>query len=268
MKRKPKVCTVTPETMKVAAYIRVSTEEQAESRLGLEAQINQCRGMAAAKSWPDPVIYSDPGVSGAKELKDRPGMKQLIEDIKAGTVHALIISALDRIGRKANIIINFVEDLRQYNVNLVSCKESFDTSTPTGQFMVNIFAALAEMERSMIIERTKLALDARGKRDGDKGGRMPYGYTRIFELKEMNEKGCLVQRKVCVGIEVNKEEAEIVKKIFSLHRRGKSLREIAASISTDEKKWQHSSVAEILKNRDAYKGGNRGESDVHWPAIL
>lgn len=261
MVKRSKVCTVTPSVLRVAAYVRVSTDEQAESRLGLEAQMTQCVGMSLAKSWPAPTVYADPGVSGAKDVRSRPEMARLFAAIEARQVDVLIVPSLDRIGRKAGIVINFVEELAQHDVKLVSCKESLDTSTPQGQFMLNIFASLAQMERDVTIERTKAALDARGRRDGDKGGRIPYGYKRIFELREVDETG--IPKRVCVGVEIDESEAKIVHRIFTLHRRGKSLREIGETIDKP-----HTSVAEILKNKDAYKGGKRGESDVRWPAIL
>src|SRR5437588_6926692 len=122
----------------VAAYIRVSTEDQSESGLGMDAQRTRCRAMTQVKGWPEPVFYEDDGISGTKPVSKRPGLKQLVEDITAGTIQAVIVLSLDRLGRTAKIIINLVEDLRVHNVALISCKESFDTSTPQGQLMLGI----------------------------------------------------------------------------------------------------------------------------------
>jgi site-specific DNA recombinase len=115
---------------------------------------------------------------------------------------------------------------------------------------MHMFAALAQLERDLISQRTTDALAERGKRDGEKGGRLPYGYHRSED-----------------GIIINKEEAKVVRRIFRLHKQGKSLREIARAVS-DERQWRHSSIAEILRNETAYKGSKRGESDVRWPSIL
>jgi site-specific DNA recombinase len=234
----------------IAAYIRVSTEDQAESGLGMDSQRTRCKAMAQVKGWPEPTFYVDDGISGTKPVSKRPGLKQLVEDIMDDKIQAVIVLSLDRLGRTARIIINLVEDLRIHNVALVSCKESFDTSTPQGQLMLGIFAVLAQFERDLISQRTTDALTERGKRDGDKGGRLPYGYKRTEK-----------------GIIVIKEEAKMVRRIFKLHKQKQSLRDIAKAVSTD-KQWQHSSIAEILRNEDAYKGSKRGESDVRWPAIL
>lgn len=235
----------------VAAYIRVSTEDQAESGLGMDAQRTRCKAMALVKGWNEPIFYEDDGISGTKPVSKRPGLKRLVDDMAEGKIHAIIIPSLDRLGRTAKIIINLVEDFRIYNVSLVSCKESFDTSTPQGQLMLGIFAVLAQFERDLVSQRTTDALIERGKIDGEKGGRLPYGYRRSDK-----------------GIVIYEEEIKIVRRIFRMHKQGHSLREIAISISTEEKKWQHSSIAEILRNEDVYKGGKRGESDVRWPSIL
>lgn len=230
----------------VAAYIRVSTEDQAESGLGMDAQRTKCKAMCQVKGWPAPDFYVDDGISGTKEVSKRPGLQRLVDDITSGKVDAVIIPSLDRLGRKVHIVINLVEEFRLYNVALVSCKESLDTSTPQGQFVLFMFAALAQLERDLISQRTMDALIERSKRDGEKGGRMPHGYRRSPE-----------------GIVIVPEQAKVVRRIFALHRRGASLREIGTSVHKP-----HTSVVEILRNRDAYKGGKRGDSELRWPVIL
>jgi site-specific DNA recombinase len=254
MAKQQKVCTVTPkegDSGRIAAYIRVSTEDQAESGLGLEAQRSQVLAMAQVKNWDTPVIYEDAGVTGTKDITTRPKGAELVEAIQAGEVDALIIPALDRVARRAIWILSFADLCREYDVSLVSCKESLDTSTPTGMFVLNIMAAVAQLERDTISSRTKAALAVRGQKDGEKGGKLPYGYIRTLD-----------------GIAIDEEAAQIVKRIFALHRRGRTLRDIAAQVSSEKKVWRHSSIAEILKNKDVYKGGRRGASDVRWPAII
>src|SRR5437868_5966832 len=85
----------------IAAYIRVSTEDQAESGLGMEAQRTRCKAMAQVKGWPEPTFYEDDGISGTKPVSKRPGLKLLVEDIMAGKIQAVIIPSLDRLGRTA-----------------------------------------------------------------------------------------------------------------------------------------------------------------------
>jgi site-specific DNA recombinase len=90
------------EPQRIAAYLRVSTDEQAESGLGIEAQRAQVRAMATVKRWPAPVEYVDNGVSGAKEVKDRDALPKLMQEVKAGAIDAVIIPSLDRLGRKTD----------------------------------------------------------------------------------------------------------------------------------------------------------------------
>lgn len=231
---------------RVAAYLRVSTVEQKESGLGIAAQKTRCLAMATVKEWPEPTLYIDDGISGTKQANERPALSQLCEDISKGMYDAIIILCLDRLGRKTSIVLNLVEEFTEHGVSIISCKESLDTSTPQGQFVLTLFAALAELERAMIIERTAAAVDERAKKDGERGGRLPFGYTRTGD-----------------GIVIDEESAQTVRRIFSLRRRGWSLRKIESDVHK-----RHSSIVEILRNREIYRGGKRGTSDVRWPTIL
>jgi site-specific DNA recombinase len=160
-KRKAVVTPVEQGELRVAAYLRVSTDEQAESGLGLDAQLRQVNGMAMAMGWPEPKQYVDAGVTGTIDVGERPQGTQLLADIHAGKIDAVIVAALERIGRRAIYILNFIDDTKD-SIQLVSCKESIDTSTPAGKFLVLIMAEIAELERDTISARTKAALDARG----------------------------------------------------------------------------------------------------------
>ncbi len=117
--------------LRVAAYLRVSTEEQAESGLGLDAQLERVNGMAMAKGWPQPAIYEDAGVSGMIEVDERKDGARLLADIASGQVNAVIVASLDRIGRRAIIILNFIATTKE--ATLVSAKESIDTSNAIGR---------------------------------------------------------------------------------------------------------------------------------------
>jgi site-specific DNA recombinase len=241
----------------VAAYLRVSTDDQAESGLGLADQRRRVRGMAEGKGWPEPVLYADEGVSGTKDPADRPALARLLADIHAGQVDALIVLSLDRIGRQVRMVLDLVEEFRQHDVAFVSCKEALDTATPQGKFVLVMFAALAELERDLISQRTIAAMAELGRTTGERGGKLPYGYMRTAD-----------------GVQVDPAAAVIVRRIFAWHRRGGTLRTIAQRLGEMEVPaprggaWRHTSVAEILKNRAVYFGGPRADSPIRWPAIL
>lgn len=244
----------------VAAYLRVSTDEQAESGLGIAAQRTRCEGMAAAKGWPAPVEYADQGISGTKDPKDRPALAHLLADVRAGHVDAVITLSYDRLARKTLIVLDLVEAFTRGGAVLVSCKEQLDTSTPHGQFMLTQYAALAQLERDLIAQRTRDALAELGRTTGDRGGRMPYGYLRLGDGR----------------LRIEPSAAAIVRRIFNASRRGESLRDIARKLNAAEISaplggrggWRHTTVASILSNRALYAGGKRADSAQRWPAIL
>jgi site-specific DNA recombinase len=167
------------------------------------------------------------------------------------------VLSLDRLGRKARIILDLVDQLGAAGAELVSCKESLDTTTPTGRFVLGIFAGLAQLERDTIVERTTDGRNARGRRDGEKGGRLPYGYVRGAD-----------------GPTIDRSKAAIVRQIFKLRakRPRLTLRQIADALGNTPGprggRWHPSSVAEVLRHEAAYRGGPRGDSLVCWPAIV
>lgn len=244
-----------------AVYLRVSTDEQAQSGLGLAAQLERARGMAAAKGWPAPAVYRDEGLSGTLAPERRPALARLLAAVRAGELDAIIVADLSRLGRHTVTVLNLLEELRVRGITFVSCKEALDSSTPQGQFVATMFAALGQLERDMIAQRTRDALGQLAQTTGDAGGRIPYGYVRV------GEPGSGVVR-------VNMAAAAIVRRIFNASRRGDSLRDIARKLNSAEISaplgghWRHTTVASILSNRALYAGGKRAESAQRWPAIL
>lgn len=245
------------EILRVAAYLRVSTEMQAKSGLGLGDQRRQVELMASLKGWPAPVFYTDEGKSGTKETKDRDGLKEMMHAVRSGEIDAVVINSIDRLSRKARLTAELLEEFQRFNVTLVSVKESFDTATPSGRLIFGFMAQLAEYERELIAERTRAALAEHSRRDGESGGRLPYGYLREVD-----------------GVHVVREQARIVRRIFLWRHERLTLRAIAAQLnkrryaSPQGKHWHHSSVAAVLANEVYYRGGLRGASALRWPVIL
>lgn len=257
-KAKPQTTVNRPIT-RAAVYLRVSTEEQANNGYGLDVQRERCLAMAIVKGWhvEEVNIYRDEGISGTKGIDRRPGLAALVAAVEMGNVDAVIVLSLDRLARKAAITLDLVDRIVAAGAELVSCKESIDTTTPAGRFFVTVLAAMAQWERDNIVERTTAGRNQRGKIDGEKGGRLPYGYTRSAQ-----------------GIDVDPRAAGVVRFVFSQHLAGASLREIAAELNRRNTAppygsiWHHTSVREVLLNESAYYGSTRGDSAVCWPAIL
>ena len=245
--------------MQAAIYLRVSTEEQV-SGYGLDVQRERCLAMATVKGWsvaPE-HIYCDEGISGTKDASGRAALAALMAAAAAGAIGAVIVLALDRLGRKTKIVLDLVDTLATTGVQLVSCKESLDTSTPAGAFVLTMFAALAQLERDTIVERTTAGRNARGRKDGEKGGRVPYGYLRGPG-----------------GVVVEPAAAAVVRQILRWQEAGATYQTIADRLNERGntppragRAWYRSSVGEIVRNAPIYRGAQRGASAVLWPVIV
>ena len=128
--------------MTTSAYIRVSTSDQS-----VEAQKHQIE-QAGYKidHW-----FSDTGISGATKALDRPGFSECFSYLREG--EALVVPAIDRLGRDTLDVLTTVQALQDKGVRVVSVREGFDLSTPMGKAMLTMLAAVAELERSNIKAR-------------------------------------------------------------------------------------------------------------------
>ncbi len=245
--------------LRAGIYLRVSTLDQKEGH-GIELQKTRCEAMAVVKGWTITKVYMDEGISGTIKETDRPGFSQLIYDATHKLIDAVIVYALDRLGRKTQIVLRTIENLAEMGIKLVSCRENLDTSSAAGTFMVTIFAALSQLDRDTIVERMKAGTEERRKIDGDIGGHMPMGYKRA--------------RATVLIVE---EKAEVVRHIF--HRRYIDFRfmyEIADELNEKDvprptkrgKVWKAAVVQRILDNEGKYLGGYRNRSKFRWPRIL
>lgn len=260
--RKPIQLPMIARQVRAAIYLRVSTTDQATEGNGLEAQRHGTMAAAVVKGWTPVCEFEDAGISGSLGEADRPGLAALLAAVEAGEVNAVIVSALDRLGRSTSKTIELVKRLQAAGCELISCRESLDTATPAGWFMLTVFAALAQMERDVIVGRTTAGRNVRGSRDGERGGRLPLGYRRIFRDGK------------AVGVEVDQEGAAVVRRILGMRDAGMTLRGVADTLNADGVpggrggSWGPSAVKLVCENRDSYAGGTRGASGVHWPAVL
>ena len=159
--------------MAIYLYSRVSTSQQ--DNLNQTAHLKEL--------YPQGIVVEEVG-SGNKK---RPELEGLVQKLKEGD--ELIVYALDRLGRRASEVLLLVEELDRKKVNLKSIRESLDFGTVTGRFTFQILAALSEMERSIIAERTRSALAAK-KKQGVRLGRPPkYSAKKVSEVKSLRTSG-------------------------------------------------------------------------------
>ena len=139
--------------MSTAIYLRVSTDEQTTA-----AQMQSISIYLAANNISEHKTYSDEGISGLDD--DRPALSQLLADCKNGKVKRLIISSLDRLGRRLRRTLELIELLKEYGVQVIVLRENIDIGTPTGMLVLSIFGAIAQHEHAVIKSRCKAGIAA------------------------------------------------------------------------------------------------------------
>lgn len=144
-------------TNAVVAYIRVSTEEQADSGAGLAAQRSAIAAECARRGWSLAALFEDAGASG-KSLSGRPGLSAALNELESGRASTLVVAKLDRLSRSLLDFSGLMERSRREGWSLVALDLGVDTTTPSGEMMANVLAVFAQFERRMIGQRTRDAL--------------------------------------------------------------------------------------------------------------
>lgn len=149
--------------MKAAIYCRVSTEDQS-----LEVQIEACVQYCLQHDMEYEIFKEK--ISGAKA--SRPELDKMLQRIRANEFKAVIVHKLDRLGRSTIHLVQLVEEFRNRKVKFIAVTQGINTEDSMGRFFLTIMAAVAELEREFIRERTKKRLDAM-KKKGIRLGRPP-----------------------------------------------------------------------------------------------
>lgn len=183
--------------MRVIAYLRVSTDEQAT---GIEAQRAAIREEIERRDWPEPEWVIDEGFSGGNTR--RPGLRAALDALAEGRADALVVSRMDRLSRSLPDWVRIMERARQegWALNALDCPA--DPETPTGEALASMMATFAQLERRMIGQRIKEALAVK-RAQGVRLGR-----PRTLPAK-------------------------VVRRIVREREAGRSLREIAAGLTAD-----------------------------------
>ncbi len=141
----------------VVGYLRVSTQEQADSGLGLAAQRTAISAIATARGWS--VLWCiDEGVSGSVAPEDRPGMREALALLASGEAAALVVSKLDRCSRDTHDFTGLLKRSTREGWAFSALDLGVDTTTPVGRMVAEIMIAVAQWERSVIRQRTRDAL--------------------------------------------------------------------------------------------------------------
>lgn len=144
----------------VVAYTRVSTEEQASSGAGLDAQQTLIDAEVARRGWTLLETYTDAGVSG-KSISNRPALAAALVAVESGQAGTLVVAKLDRLSRSLLDFAELMAGAQRAGWNLVALDLGIDLSTPAGEFLASVMASAAQWERRIIAQRTRDALAAK-----------------------------------------------------------------------------------------------------------
>lgn len=166
-------------TMKCGIYARVSTSEQ-----NVEKQVKELKRYAFQQNYNVHKVYIDKE-SGTKA--SRPALMEMIKDAHDKKFKVVVVWKLDRLGRSLQHLIKVINYFNSWGIDFICTTQHIDTTTSGGKFVFHVMGAMAEFERDLISERTKLGLrHARnvGKRGKDKGRRKIGGYIQRYQKKD------------------------------------------------------------------------------------
>lgn len=229
--------------MKVAGYIRVSTQEQVKEGESLTTQQNEIARFAKQRGWQLVMIYADEGKSGSK-VEHRQGFLDMISDGKKKLFEGIIFTRLSRFARNARDYLTYQELLKEYGIKLFSIHEGIDPTTNTGKLMMGVMALIAEWERESIREQMAENKISKWGEHRTFIGRPPFGYRWN---KETN------------ALEIVPKEAEIYRQMVNMYLNlGMSFKSIAIKLKDDgilcsKRPFASITVSYVFKN-PAYYG--------------
>src|SRR6516162_9297650 len=158
-----------------ALYLRVSTLDQHP-----ETQLYDLQQMANQRGYEIVASYED-RISGARAR--RPGLEQMLFDAKRSRFEVVMVWAFDRAARSVRHFLEVLDELNRLNIEFVSLRENIDTGGPLGRAIVVIVGAIAELEKSLIVERVKAGM-RRAKLEGRHIGRTPLDVDRAAIVRD------------------------------------------------------------------------------------
>jgi len=222
------------ESTRAHGYCRVSTADQADFGVSLDAQTERIRGWCLINGYELAAVHVDRGLSGGR-CDNRPALQEALRSIKRGD--SLVVYSLSRLARSTRDTLMIAESLERKGADLVSLSERIDTTSSTGKMVFRLLAVLSEFERDVVSERTSMAMKHLRALGRYTGGFEPYGFRRVDgALREVPE------------------EMVVIQTIHQLRDGGLSLRAISQRLSDKGvraragKPLHHALIARILKS--------------------
>lgn len=230
------------EGKRCVIYVRVSTEMQVDG-FSLDGQRSTLKRFAEREGLIVENTYEDAGKSG-KSIEGRPAFTKMLNDIENGLkIDYVLVYKLSRFERNAADILNSLELLQSYDVNLLATEEGIDSSQTSGKLLISVLSAVSEIERENILEQTMNGRKEKARQGGWNGGFAPYGYS-------------LIQGELYIA----EDEAEVIQKIFDLFintelgingvAKELNLQGIKKKVRQNGKleRWTNSTIKRILDN--------------------
>jgi DNA invertase Pin-like site-specific DNA recombinase len=225
----------TPKRIRCAIYTRKSTEEGLEQAFNsLDAQREACANYVLSQRHEGwnllPDLYDDGGFSGGN--MDRPGLKQLLADVRSGRVNVVVVYKVDRLTRSLADFAKIVDVLDEAGASFVSVTQAFNTTSSMGRLTLNVLLSFAQFEREVISERIRDKVAASKARGMWMGGPVALGY-RVEDRK----------------LVVVPEEAECVREIMRRYLQSRNVFDLLEDLRRD------GFVSKTVKGRDGMVRG-------------
>ena len=230
--------------LRVAAYARVSSDsdDQLHSYAAQNAYFTKL--IISNPDWDFVDVYADKGITGTAVAK-REDFKRMLEDARKGRIDRILVKSISRFARNTKDGLEAVRELKSLGVSVYFEEQNIDTARATGETLTAVFAALAQKESEAISERARRSYEMRMQRGTFSTNTAPFGY-----------------RLVNGHLEIDDDEAKIIRAIFDACLAGKSIIDIAREIACTEMatgmrtmKWQESTILYILHN-EKYEGNS------------
>ena len=230
--------------LKVAAYARVSTDQEQQEE-SFEHQVDYyTRYIGNHPDWKFVGVYADPGLSGTR-ADSRPEFQRMIADCKAGKINKIICKSTSRFARNTVDTLNYVRELKELGIGVYFENHNMDTMSSGGEILLTVLASIAEQESRTISQNIKWSYERKRER-----GDVDFNYTNFLGYTKNGDK----------EIVVVPEEADVVRRIFRMFITGYSLCQIRDILMQEGIKspagkliWRTSTIANILRN-EKYMG--------------
>ena len=225
--------------LRVAAYCRVSTDSD-EQATSYEAQIEHYTNYIKSNpEWTLAGIFADDGISGTN-TKKREEFNRMIEECEAGNIDMIITKSISRFARNTLDCLKYIRQLKDKNIPVFFEKENINSMDAKGEVLLTIMASLAQQESQSLSQNVKMGIQYRYQQ-----GKVQINHKRFLGYTK-DADGNLI---------IDKDQAEVVKRIYREYLEGASMDKIAKGLMADgikngagRERWHTSNINQILRN--------------------